>query len=251
MEFLPTIEGNPPTPRPIRLAQRWRVIWHGRRDAKLRPASADLPPPYLETLRAEAQAGQQAVTAWLHKKIVPVDREAVRLLTVLDQYRRDPLTRPTPTLTKLPPEDTDPRPAFSIPAWVVEARQTAEAQQAYERRVREQNIAEQQLGQLGSIRHHLIEAARAAAAAHIARYEQMVGLYSAALHRHNPHRILTEAQHTPPSVIPESWVHGDLPLLALEVDSELADSYRWFLKEFATRTSAARHPTPVEIPRAG
>lgn len=251
MEILPTIEGNPPTPRPIRLAQRWRVIWHGRRDAKLRPVGADVPRPYLETLRAEAEAGQQAVTGWLHQKVVPVDREAVRLLTLLDQYRRDPVTRPAPTLTKLPPDDADPRPAFKIPAWVVEARQAAEEQKAYQRRIREQNTAEQQLGQLGSIRHHLIETARAAAGAHVSRYEQLVGLYSAALRRHHPDRTLAEARRTPPPITPESWVHGDMPLLALEVDSELAESYRWFLKEFATRTSATAHPIPFEVPRAG
>ncbi|MGH3922992.1 MAG: hypothetical protein ACRDTT_09015 [Pseudonocardiaceae bacterium] len=251
MESLPTIEGNPPVPRPIRLADRWRVAWHGRRDAKLRPVGADLPRPYLETLRADAEAGQRAVSVWLHQKIVPIDQEAVRLLAVLEQYRRDPVTRPTPTLTTSAPDDSDPRPAFMIPAWVVEARQAAEAQQAFLRRVKEQNIAEQQLGQLGSIRHHLIETARAAIGAHNARYEQLVGLYSAALLRHHPHRTLAEARRTPPAVTEEPWVHGDMPLLALAVDNELAESYRWFLKEFATRTSALEQPIPVDLPRAG
>lgn len=254
MEHLPTIDGNPPTPRPIRLTERWRLSWHGRRDAKLgeadEPGGTEQPRPYLNTLRAEAEAGQQAVSTWLHQKIVPVDREAVRLLTVLEQFRRDPVTRPTTTLTGVPPDDTDPRPAFRIPSWVVEARQAAEAQRAYQRRITEQNRAEQQLGQLGSIRHHLIETARAAATAHISRYEQLVGLYRAAMHRRYPDRARPE-DRTPPAVSPQSWVHGDLPLLALDVDNELAESYRWFLKEFATRTSAPAHPLPVEVRRAG
>ncbi|MGH4025458.1 MAG: hypothetical protein ACRDRV_12865 [Pseudonocardiaceae bacterium] len=268
MEHLPTIEGNPPTPRPIRLVERWRVSWHGRRDAKRRSGSdsndnndnndgsgdrGDRAPvrPYLDSLRAEAEAGQKAVGIWLHQQVVPVDREAVRLLTLLDQHRREPMDPPTTTLTRVPPDETDPRPAFRIPAWVVEARQAAEEQRAYQRRIREQNDAEQQLGQLGSIRHHLIETARSAAAAHLSRFEQLVALYHAALHRRYPRQPQPEPARTPPPVTPESWIHGDLPLLALEVDNQLAESYRWFLKEFATRTSADRHHVPVEIPRAG
>lgn len=254
MEHLPTIDGHPPTPRPIRLAERWRVSWHGRRDAKLRtaddPAGAERPRPYLDTLRAEAEAGQQAVSTWLHQQVVPVDREAVRLLTVLEQFRCDPVTRPTVTLTEVPPDEADPRPAFRIPAWVVEARQAAEAQRAYQRRITEQHAAEQQLGQLGSIRHHLLETARAAAAAHVSRYQQLIGLYSAALHRRRPDQART-GEPAPPPVTPESWVHGDMPLLALDVDSKLAESYRWFLKEFATRTSTTAHPLPVEVRRVG
>ncbi|MFN2497056.1 MAG: hypothetical protein ABR608_14305 [Pseudonocardiaceae bacterium] len=240
-------------PRPLRPWERWRMTWHGRRDGKLRPVDADLPRPYLESLRADAEAGQRAVSAWLHNKIVPVDREVVRVLTVLEQYRRDPVSRPAPTLAKSAPDDdqTDPRPAFTIPAWVVEARQAAAARQAYERRITEQNQAEQQLSQLGSTRHHLIETARAAASAHLARYEQLVGLYGAALLRHSPHPTMTDSRRRPPEVTTESWVHGDLPLLALEVDGELAESYRWFLKEFATRTSARKRPIPIEVPRAG
>lgn len=262
MEHLPTIEGNPPTPRPIRLVERWRVSWHGRRDAKRRSGSDDTDSsgdsddrgaawPYLDSLRAEAEAGQKAVGIWLHQQVVPVDREAVRLLTLLDQYRREPMDPPTATLTRVPPDEADPRPAFRIPAWVVEARQAAEEQRAYQRRIREQNVAEQQLGQLGSIRHHLIETARSAATAHLSRLEQLAGLYNAALHRRYPRRSQPAPVRTPPPVTPESWVHGDLPLLALEVDNQLAESYRWFLKEFATRTSADRHPIPVEVPRAG
>jgi hypothetical protein len=48
----------------------------------------------------------------------------------------------------------------------------------------------------------------------------------------------------------ESWLHGDMPLLALDVDRELAQSYRWFLKEFETRTSARQRPLLEEVPRA-
>ncbi|HEX2301806.1 MAG TPA: hypothetical protein VHH34_25430 [Pseudonocardiaceae bacterium] len=253
MEHLPTIEGNPPTPRPIRLVERWRVSWHGRRDAKKRSGDCDGvgPAPYLNSLRAQAETGQQAVGTWLHQQVVPVDREAVRLLTLLDQYRREPVDPPTATLTRVPPDEADPRPAFRIPAWVVEARQAAELHRAYQRRIQEQKKAEQQLGQLGSIRHHLIETARCAAAAHLSRFEQLVGLYNAALNRRYPRRPQPGPPRTAPPVTPESWMHGDLPLLALEVDNQLAENYRWFLKEFATRTSADRHPVPVEVPRAG
>lgn len=277
MENLPTIEGNPPTPRPIRLVERWRVSWHGRRDAARRsgdsdtrgtdpgsaaPAHPDTPahedppahpdtPAYLESLRAEAEAGQHAIGIWLHQQVVPVDREAVRLLTLLDQHRRDPVDRPATTLTRVAPEDADPRPAFRIPAWVIEARQAAEAQRAYDRRIAEQHLAEQRLGQLGSIRHHLIETARCAAAAHRSRFEQLVALYTAALYRRHRGRPRSGAGPGPAPITPESWMHGDLPLLALEVDNQLAESYRWFLKEFATRTSADRRPVPVEVPRAG
>jgi hypothetical protein len=229
------------------------MTWHGRRDGKLALVDADLPRPYLEALRADAEAGQRAVSGWLHNKIVAVDRDVVRVLMMLEQYRRDPVSRPAPTLAEPAPEhDTaDLRPTFTIPAWVVEARQAAAARQAYERWVAAQNQAEQQLSQLGSTRHHLIERARAAARAHLARYEQLVGLYEAALQRHCAHPTMTESARRPPEVTTESWVHGDLPLLALEVDGELSESYRWFLKEFATRTSSRKHPVPVEVPRAG
>ncbi|MGH3927221.1 MAG: hypothetical protein ACRDTT_30870, partial [Pseudonocardiaceae bacterium] len=67
----------------------------------------------------------------------------------------------------------------------------------------------------------------------------------------NPPSVGTSVPPTP--VAAESWVHGDLPLLALEVDNELAESYRWFLKDFATRTSAPaiEHPFPIHVPRVG
>jgi ferric-dicitrate binding protein FerR (iron transport regulator) len=227
------------------------VAWHGRRDARLGSAAAELPRPYLESLRADAEAGQRTVSAWLHNKIVPVDQEVARVLAVLEQYRRDPVSRPNPTLAKPDTDTADPGHTFTIPAWVVEARQAAAARQAYERRIREQNQAEQRLSELGSTRHHLIETARAAARAHLARYEQLVGLYGAALLRHQPPQTPTESRRRPPEVMTESWVHGDLPLLTLEMDGELSESYRWFLKEFATRTSARKHPIPVEVPRAG
>ena len=102
MDHLPTIDGNPPTPRLIRLIERWRVTWHGRRDARRRSADCNSAGtvPYLDSLRAQAEAGQQAVGTWLHQQVVPVDREAVRLLTVLEQYRREPAEPPT----DMPPE---------------------------------------------------------------------------------------------------------------------------------------------------
>lgn len=245
MELLPTIEGEPPAPSPIGRRDRWRVTWHGRRDARLR--GSDPPRPYLESLRADADAGQRAVSGWLHTEIVPVDREAVRVLAVLEQYRRDPVSRPAPVLAKPAPDDPDPRLAGRIPVWLIEARQAAAALAAYERRVIAQNVAEQRLGELGSIRYHLIEVARAAVGAHIARYEHLAGLYHAALLRR---RTVTEAGR-PPAITPESWVHGDMPLLALQLGNELAESYHWFLKEFATSTSAIEHPIPIEVPRAG
>lgn len=247
MELLPAMEGEPPAPGRIRRGDRWRVSWHGRRDARL--SATDPPRPYLESLRADAEAGQRAVTGWLHNKIVSVDREAVRVLTVLEQYRRDPVSRPTPSLARPGPDDSDPWPASKIPAWLVEARRSAAALAAYEQRILAQNVAEQRLGELGSIRHHLIEVARSAAGAHISRYEHLVGLYHAALLRRG-HRIGTEIGR-PPEITPELWIHSDLPLLTLQVDGELAETYRWFLKKFATSTPAIEHPIPIEVPRAG
>jgi hypothetical protein len=38
-------------------------------------------------------------------------------------------------------------------------------------------------------------------------------------------------------VAAEPWLHGDLPLLALEIEGTLAEKYRWCLKDFASRTS--------------
>lgn len=251
MELLPTVEGKPPAPRPIRLSERWRVTWHGRRDARRLPLDNDVPPPYLETLRAEAEAAHRMVTGWVHRHIVPIDREAVELLTLLEQHRRAPLPEPPPLVPRPASDHTDPRPNFAIPAWVIEARQVAAARREYQRHLTELRTAEQRLGRLGSMRHHLVETARAAVGAHTARYEQLVGLYCAALLRRQPQRDLTTAGYRPRALTTESWVHGDLPLLALELDGELAERYRWFLKEFASRTSAAPHPVPVEIPRAG
>ncbi|MGQ0779132.1 MAG: hypothetical protein ACT4NY_32755 [Pseudonocardiales bacterium] len=253
----PISPGEPPAPSPIRWWERWRVAWHGRRDARLRAIDADLPRPYLDALRAQAQAGQRSVSGWLHDKIAPVDVEAVRILTLLEQFRRDPVSRPSPTLIKPRPTNPDSQPADRIPDWLVEARQAAAAVQAYQRRITEQNVAEQQLGQLGTIRHHVIEVARAAAGAHLARYEELVGIYEAALLRRHPNRTPAGTPDAPtllaPPVAAEPWVHGDLPMLALEVDGDLAESYRWFLKDFATRTSAAaiEHPFPIQVPRVG
>ena len=251
MELLPTTTGNPPPPGPIRLRDSWRVSWHGRRDAKRLPIGSDQPPPYLETLRAEAEAGQRIVSAWLHSQIVGIDREAVDMLTWLDQDRRDPVNRPAPVLPRSAPDDADPAPAFAIPAWVLEARQTAAVQREFNRRIAERNRAERRLGELGTIRHHLLETARAAAGAHISRYEQLVGIYCAALLRRQPDRDLAAVGYRPRAVTPEPWVRGDMPLLVLDLDAELGENYRWFLKEFATRDSARSHPLPIEIPRAG
>ncbi|MGQ0716612.1 MAG: hypothetical protein ACT4NP_04700 [Pseudonocardiales bacterium] len=246
MQLLPNAEGETPTPRPIRAWDRWRVAWHGRRDARTPPAGEDLSRPYLESLRAQAEAGQRAVGGWLHDKIVPIDREAVQVLILLEQHRRDPASAPETTPTRPAADDAEPWPMSRVAPWLREAREVAAAQQAFERRVRERNEAEQRLGELGSTRHHLIEIARAAAHAHVCRYAQLVALYDAALLRRAPdqHRAAT------PPVSTESWLHGDMPLLALDVEDELAQSYRWFLKEFETRTSARQRPILGKVARA-
>ncbi|HEY6422359.1 MAG TPA: hypothetical protein VIY28_03750 [Pseudonocardiaceae bacterium] len=246
---LPTIDGllpaagKPPTPGPIRVVERWRVAWQGRRDAN-RPADVDRPRPYLESLRAHAEAAQGSVSRWLHSKIIPLDREAAHLLIVLEQYRRDPAIPPETTIpTRSAADEADPRPVGKIPQWVREAREVAALQNAYRRRIRERNEAEQRLGELGSTRQHLIAVARAAANAHISRYEQLVALYETARRRDQAGDDLRRAVSTEP------WVRGDMPLLALEVDSQFADSYRWFLKEFETRTSELERPSPDKVPR--
>jgi hypothetical protein len=246
MQLLPVEEA--PAPQPIRIVDRLRVAWHGRRDATRLPsdATAEVSRPYLESLRAQAEAGQRAVSAWLHDKIVPIDREAVQVLILLDQHRRDPAVAPETTPVRPAADDTGSQPMSRVPPWLREAREAAAAQQAFKRRVRERNEAEQRLGALGSSRHHLIEIARTAAFAHIARYGQLVALYNAALLRRRPDR---QRVGTPP-VSMEPWLRGDMPLLALDVDRELAPSYRWFLKEFETRTSARQRPILEEVPRA-
>lgn len=253
MDILPTVAGEPPAPRPIRFADRWRVSWHGRRDARRLPLGSDLTPPYLDSLRAEAEAGQRAVSRWLHEQIVPVDREVVSVLMVLDQHRRDPVPPPQPrTVTRPAPAPDDPprEPTFSIPGWVLEAREIAAEHKKYRRQIAECNAAEQQLSKLGATRYHLIETGRTVAGAHTARYEQLLGYYYAALLRRRPDRDLTEIGYQPRAVATDSWVHGDMPLLTLEAASDLPERYRWFLKEFATRTSALRGPIGIEIPRA-
>jgi hypothetical protein len=235
----PTIGEAAPTPRPIRATERWRAAWHGRRDAKHLSADADQPQPYLESLRAQAEIGQRAVNGWLHNKIDPIDREAIQVLILLDQHRRDPAIPPDATPTKPATDDTDPQPQARIPPRVLKAREAAAAQMAYQRWVHEQNEAEQRLGQLGSARHHLIEVGRAAANAHVARYQHLVGLYHTALLRRDPGRHRTGP---PPTVGAEPWLHGDMPLLALEIDGSLAEDYCWRLKDFASRTSAVTLP---------
>lgn len=248
MQLLPMILGEAPTPGPIRALERWRVAWHGRRDATRLPAGEEpeLPRPFLESLRAEAETGQRAVSAWLHHKITPIDREAVQVLILLEQHRRDPAVAPEATPARSAPEDADPQPMTAIPPWLREAREAAAQRNAFARRVRERNEAEQRLGELGSTRHHLIEIARAAAHAHVNRYAQLAAHYDAALLRRQPNRRHAGA----PAVSAESWLHGDMPLLALDVEGELADSYRWFLKDFETRTSHRHRPILEEVPRA-
>lgn len=231
MQFVPTADGSAPVPAPIRVMERWRVAWHGRRDGKHPPADPGRPQPYLESLRAQAELGQQAVNEWLHGKIDPVDREAVQVLILLDQHRRDPVLEPETAPTRQAADGTDPQPVSSIPPRVLQAREAAAAQKAYRRWVGEQEKAEQRLGELGSARHHLIEVARAATDAHSARYEQLVGLYRTALLRHDPDR---HQAGRPPALSRAPWLHGDMPLLALEIDGALAENYRWRLKNFVT-----------------
>ncbi|MDQ2791613.1 MAG: hypothetical protein M3Y73_18650 [Actinomycetota bacterium] len=74
-----TIAGAAPTSAPIGALERWRVAWHGRRDAQHQPAETDHPHPYLDSLRAHAEIGQRTVSEWLHSKIDPIDREAVQV----------------------------------------------------------------------------------------------------------------------------------------------------------------------------
>ncbi|MGH3685709.1 MAG: hypothetical protein ACRDRU_12470 [Pseudonocardiaceae bacterium] len=60
-----------------------------------------------------------------------------------------------------------------------------------------------------------------------------MGLYDTALLRRDPDRPRTAVLE----VAAEPWLHGDLPLLALEIEGTLAEKYRWCLKDFASRTS--------------
>jgi hypothetical protein len=62
------------------------------------------------------------VTAWLHSKINPIDREAVQVLILLDQHRRDPMIAPEEAATKPPVVEADPQPQYSIPPRVRKAR---------------------------------------------------------------------------------------------------------------------------------
>lgn len=235
MQAVRAIDGAAPTPQPIRVVERWRVAWHGRRDARRPPCEPEQPRPYLESLRAHAELGQRSVSEWLHGTIDPIDREVVQVLILLDQHRRDPMIAPDATTPKAGADEVDPQPVSSIAPRVVKAREAAAAQQAYQRWLREQENAEQRLGELGCIRHHLIEGARAAAHAHVARYQHVVALYNAALSRRDPDRHQIAAA---PAVRPEAWMDSDLPLICLEIDGALAEKYRWRLKDFASRTSA-------------
>ncbi|MGA8520739.1 MAG: hypothetical protein WB735_21975 [Pseudonocardiaceae bacterium] len=238
MQVVRTIAGAAPTPKQVGALERWRVAWHGRRDAQY-PSESGQPHPYLEALRAHAEVGQRSVSEWLHGKIDPIDREAVQVLILLDQHRRDPMIAPESTATKPEADEGDPQPQSSIPPRVLKAREAVSAQKAYRRWLREQEQAEQRLGELGSIRHHLIEAARAAAHAQLARYQHLVGLYNTAVLRRDPDRHSTG---TAPAVSPEPWLYGDMPLVCLEIDVALAEKYRWRLKDFASQTSAVTVP---------
>ena len=114
MQAVRTVDGVAPAPEPIRVLERWRVAWHGRRDAQ-HPAEPGQLHPYLESLRAQAEVGQRAVTEWLHSRIDPIDREAVQVLILLDQHRRDPMIAPEEAVTKPPVNEADPQPLSSIP----------------------------------------------------------------------------------------------------------------------------------------
>jgi hypothetical protein len=93
------------------------------------------------------------VTEWLHSKIDPIDRKAVQVLILLDQHRRDPMIAPEEAATRPPVVEADPQPQSSIRPRVRKAREAAAAHQAYRRWLREQEQAEQRLGELGT-RHH-------------------------------------------------------------------------------------------------
>ncbi|MBV8540118.1 MAG: hypothetical protein JO063_08450 [Pseudonocardiales bacterium] len=252
MQLVPTTDGAAPAPRPIRAVERWRVAWHGRRDAQRPPADPDQPPPYLESLRAHAEISRRAVNGWLHGKIDPIDHEAVQVLILLDQHRREQVMPPEVAPVKPAAQDAEPQPLSSIPPRVLEAREAAAARKAYQRWVREQKEAEQRLGQLFSTRHHLIALAREAANAHVARYEHLVKIYHTALRRRcsDPHRT-----GPPPAVSTEPWPESDLPILVLEIDGRDAERYHWRLRDFLSRTPAltlpARDVTDETEPRTG
>ncbi|MGH3720080.1 MAG: hypothetical protein ACRDRI_14810 [Pseudonocardiaceae bacterium] len=236
---MPTIDGAAPAPRPVRAVERWRVAWHGRRDAQRPPTDPEQPPPYLESLRADAELSRRAVSGWLHHKIDPIDREAVQVLILLDQHRREQAVAPEAAPVQPSADEADPQPLSTIPPRVLKARETAAAQKTYQRWVREQKEAEQRLGQLFSARHHLIEVAREAAGAHAARYEHLVKIYHTALHRR-----CSDPQRTspPPAAGTEPWPDDELPILVLEIDGPSAEKYHWRLKDFASRTPALTLP---------
>lgn len=243
MRLESTQAGTVPAPRPIRVLERWRVAWHGRRDARRPAAGPGQPSPYLESLRAHAEIGQRAVKEWLHGKIDPIDREAIQVLILLEQHQRNPVLPPDmpPSEEAVPAaENADRPPLSSIPLGVRKARDTAAAHKAHRRWVLEQEEAERRLGQLGSARHHLIEGARAVASAHAARYHHLAGIYHTAILRRGGEQLRIGP---PPAFNTESWLQGDLPLLSLEIDGRITGKYRWCLKDFAGRTSAV--PLPV------
>jgi len=99
-----------------------------------------------------------------------IDREAVQVLILLEQHRRDPTIAPEAAPARSAPEDADPQPMTAIPPWLRQAREAAAARNAVARQVRDRNEAKQRLGELGSTRHHLSEIVRAAVQAHVNRY---------------------------------------------------------------------------------
>lgn len=89
---------------------------------------------------------------------------------------------PEEAATRPPVVEADPQPQYSIPPRVRKAREAAAAQQAYRRWLREQEQAEQRLANWAAPGTTLIEVARAAAHAQVARYQQLAEFYHTACH---------------------------------------------------------------------
>ena len=111
--------------RPAATTRSWRQTLSGGFHRPGWDEEADLPRPFLESLRAEAETGQRAVSAWLHNKIISIDRAAVQILILLEQHRRDPAIAPEAPPARSAPEDADPQPMTAIPPWLRQAREAA------------------------------------------------------------------------------------------------------------------------------